>query len=637
MANDTTMKNGNQQKPAADEVVRTAATIAGPWDFSQIELMSVREVSRPQPGPLPEEKGKLRPALAKSNAFVARLWTMILAGAVAVVLVGCGPPGPRALVEGKRLIEQGQYAPAIDQLLTATRLMATNAQAWNYLGLAYHKAGQLDEAAGAYQKALKLDRDLVIVHYNLGCLLLEQNRPDKTEAARTELTAFTLQQGNSVAGWLKLGTAELRLRDAAGAEASFGKALKLNADEPEAWNGLGLVELQRNRQRDAAAYFSSALMKKSDYGPALLNLAVVSQTYLNNRPLALQKYQEYLALNPRPANWDAVNAVARQLEQELNGAAEHPAVNPTPVVTNAVRPASNVAVHPPPPATNVPRPASSNPPPPPAAEPEVKPEVVVMSTPTEPPARVAENAASANLPRAVASNSEQSVIPPPEEVEPPKPGFLQRINPFRREPRAVPSPTPLPEPVSPDANSDVTSSRTLPPARYTYISPPKPADGDRAAADRMFAQARQAEREHRMADAEALYRAATQADPDFFEAQSNLGLAAYQVGDMTQSLLAYETALAIKPSSFSTRFNFALALRKANYLQDAAQELERLLAANPGETSAHLAMVHLTLANLYAEQFHRPAAARPHYLKVLELDPQNSQATPIRYWLHENP
>ena len=47
-------------------------------------------------------------------------------------------------------------------------------------------------------------------------------------------------------------------------------------------------------------------------------------------------------------------------------------------------------------------------------------------------------------------------------------------------------------------------------------------------------------------------------------------------------------------------------------------------------------MAHLTLANLYAEEFHQPAAARPHYLKVLELDPQNSQATAIRYWLRDN-
>ena len=133
------------------------------------------------------------------------------------------------------------------------------------------------------------------------------------------------------------------------------------------------------------------------------------------------------------------------------------------------------------------------------------------------------------------------------------------------------------------------------------------------------------------------YRAATQADPGFFEAQCNLGLAAYDAGELPLSLFAYETALAITPASFNARFNFALALKKANYLVDAAQELERLLVINPAETQAHLAAAHLMLANLYSEQFHQARIARPHYLKVLEFDPGNSQATAIRYWLRDNP
>ena len=178
----------------------------------------------------------------------------------------------------------------------------------------------------------------------------------------------------------------------------------------------------------------------------------------------------------------------------------------------------------------------------------------------------------------------------------------------------------------------------LPVARYTYLSPAKPVEGNRQQAEQFFAQAAEAQHDRRLRDAVALYRAATQADPAYFEAQSNLGLAAFDSGDMTQSLLAYETALAIKPESFSARFNFSLALRKAGYLLDAAQELERLIASSPsGESPAHLALAHLTLANLYADQFRRPAAARPHYLKVLELDPQNSEATAIRYWLRDNP
>src|ERR1700722_2525043 len=107
-----------------------------------------------------------RQALSRRNLMfallVAAMWT-----------AGCGPPGPRALLEGKRLLEEGKYPEAVEKLNSATELMAGNAQAWNYLGLACHLAGQPDAAASAYQKALKLDHDLVVAHYNLGCLLLE--------------------------------------------------------------------------------------------------------------------------------------------------------------------------------------------------------------------------------------------------------------------------------------------------------------------------------------------------------------------------------------------------------------------------------------------------------------------------------
>jgi len=64
------------------------------------------------------------------------------------------------------------------------------------------------EAVKAYKQALELDRDLLEAHFNLGCLWLEQNKPD---AARTEFTSYTFRRGNTPEGWLKLGAAQLKL------------------------------------------------------------------------------------------------------------------------------------------------------------------------------------------------------------------------------------------------------------------------------------------------------------------------------------------------------------------------------------------------------------------------------------------
>jgi tetratricopeptide (TPR) repeat protein len=141
----------------------------------------------------------------------------------------------------------------------------------------------------------------------------------------------------------------------------------------------------------------------------------------------------------------------------------------------------------------------------------------------------------------------------------------------------------------------------------------------------------QAYKAHRLPEAIKAYRLATQEDPSLFEAHYNLGLVATEAGNLTLALTSYKNALAIRPTSLDARYNFALVLKQANFPADAAHEMEKVLATYPNEARAHLA-----LGNLYAQQFGQPAKAREHYLKVLELDPQNPQGTAIRYWLRDH-
>ena len=147
-----------------------------------------------------------------------------------------------------------------------------------------------------------------------------------------------------------------------------------------------------------------------------------------------------------------------------------------------------------------------------------------------------------------------------------------------------------------------------------------------------FAAAQQAERQQDPAQAEDGYRKAAQLDPSWFEAQYNYGVLAGRQRDISHSLAAYEMALAIRPDSADARFNFALELKAAGYATDAETEMDKIIAANPKEARAHLA-----LAYLYAQQMRDPARAREQYLKVLDLDPRNPAAADIRFWLSANP
>jgi tetratricopeptide (TPR) repeat protein len=169
-------------------------------------------------------------------------------------------------------------------------------------------------------------------------------------------------------------------------------------------------------------------------------------------------------------------------------------------------------------------------------------------------------------------------------------------------------------------------------SRYSYHNPRKPGGGNRGAAEKDFAEGSRQQQAGQLSEAAQAYERAIQDDPVYFDPYYNLGVVSVRSGRLSQALTTYETALAIQPESHDARFNFALALKQANYPIDAANELEKLIAKFPKDANAHYA-----LANIYSQQLREPAKARPHYEKVLEVDPGYSQAYAIHDWLWANP
>ena len=595
--------------------------------------------------------------------------------AAALLPQGCAPDGPRALVAGDKLLQNGKPGPAVEKLTAAAELMPEEPRAWNLLGLAYHRSGQPQLAAQAYRQALARDRSnlVSVAHFNLGCLLLEQNI---LPGAIDELRSYTLIT-NSALGFVKLATAQLRLAQWDAAERTFAAALRLDPKNVEALNGVGVIHAQR-KQRDAVQFFNAALVQDPKYAPALLNAGLLAHPSASTRPAALQRFRDYLALAPQSPHAEGVRLLVRQLETELvavrpgvvtnlnataqaisiiksnavvaalaqqTSAAPVVAVKP-PVVVKSNPPVVIVQSNPPVPVpatvavtsptlplieTNVPitvvSVTRSSPPPIAPAQPLTEtrapvPVPVVVAPPETPVATTPDAAAT------------EAVPAPAEEAK--RPGFFSRLNPFRGKPKpVVTNDGPRRVVLSPPAPSvEQTPATPLKPVfpRYTYLAPARPVLGNRVEADRAMQQAMSSQRAGNTHEAGLAYQRALSADPAYFEAQYNAALLAFQGGDFKRALAGWETALALNPESINTRYSFALALKQANYPYDAVLELEKILEAKPTDERSHL-----TLANLYAQQLNETEKARAHYLKILEMDPRHPQAPAIRFWLAANP
>lgn len=381
------------------------------------------------------------------------------AGCLAILLAACTPPGPKALLDGERLLQQGRAQEAVPRLRTAVELLPANAQAWNHLGLALHSTGQPGDAGEAYQQAIRLDRNLASAHYNLGCLWMEQGQPGKAvDALRTHVGL----DPRSFDGWRKLGQAQLRLRQWEQAEDSFLYALRLSGRDAESLNGLGVSHQQRRRSREAWQCFTNAIGQNPAFAPAWLNLGVVAHQ-AGARAQAVQAYRQYARLRPDAAQAMGLGTVIQQLEATLpptpppsaptnaapaaTSAAAGPQAQPQPTASPsplpATRPPTNTAVAgpvqprsppaqpdpPPPPTPSTPAPVVTQQPPQEAESPSTRATVTALNPPAEPTRNpIASNAPATspllaqNRPSpSVQATNAPPVQPPTPSTEPPTP------------------------------------------------------------------------------------------------------------------------------------------------------------------------------------------------------------------------
>ena len=534
-----------------------------------------------------------------------------------LVGLGCQPPGARAMFEGEARLTAGEPKQAVAQFEQAVKLLPGEWRAWNYLGLARHRAGDLDGAHKAFQRAMEMAGDrrnspedaAFVLKFNTGRLAIDRER---LADAKTELHAYSVSAEPSFHAYFWLGEVYRKEMNWASASTEYQKALAQDGRSAVAHNRLGMAQLWMIQPSEAAKSFEVALKRNPDFVQAHLNLAMTYQWYLpGNDTKALEAFQQYLQLAREPA--PGVQALADALQAKVR---PNPSPVPPIVETNQLTAVwspqgTNAAI------TNlvIEIPPATNAPPPNLVVEVLPPTNTVVEIPTatnKPPVRVTQV-------RPTPTNR-----PPVEVIVPP-------VTPTNRPPVKIAKTTVTQPSVAPETTKKTEVKAVPGVVRYRYVKPKRPEPGavvDPEGLTKMFETALH---QHRINELDAAidgYRKVLQVNPAYQQAYVNIALALQVQGEVKQALPVYEKALAINPFSKVTRHGFASALSRSGYYVDAAKEFHGLLDLYKNDLSAHLA-----LGGLYSDHLKDPDKASVHFRKVLELSPQHPQATGIRQWL----
>ncbi len=589
---------------------------------------------------------------------------------------------------GALQFEQSQWVEAERSLRTYLGVEdnRTNAAAWKMLGQSLLGSRQLDSAERALNTAAQLSPTEGSVQNSLGLTLVAKRRPRDAQARFLQAVRLDPQDPGAR---LNLAIVTQQLGDRRGALEHYRAYL---AAAPDPVESAKVTELVRQLEAQLAPPPALAtnrvpIVAALPPNPAT-NSAPPTLATRTNSPQAT-------ASQPRPGLTSAPTNPAVRIPPTVPSTAPAPATTPAAVtVASNPPPVAIVASNPPPVRVTPPVTPTVTLPIPQAADPveivQVE-EVPVLKAakdptptrPTSPPPAVATRsapvaAAPTNAPSPAltppAAAAASTAKPPVAVAETPeaagKKSFWQKVSPvnwgnpvkwFRgsepgvtntppatRPPErtevasraAAPTNRPAATPPSATVASPTSRPQAAPPPpaeppskpvipRYTRRTPPSLAAGDRTAAQ---AQAQKAESATDREAALAAWQRTVQLDPSWTAAWLQTGRTALEVSNVGVALISGEAATTLEPSSAPAHQLLAASLARAGYPRDAAEHLERALTLNPGNAPAHLA-----LAGLYARDLGESDLARPHYEKVLTLDPKHPQAGAIRVWLVNNP
>jgi len=173
------------------------------------------------------------------------------------------------------LREEGRLNEARQQIKESLRRAPGRSFAWRILGLIEDARGDRTEAQRAFQTALRLGNANADVRQRLAQLLADSGKAD--EASKV-VAQGNLGKEETARTQIAIGLAELQRNRLVPAEEALRKAIALEPNLVDAWNGLGTVLASSGRPAEAEKAYDEALKLLPGRSETLINRATVRRT-----------------------------------------------------------------------------------------------------------------------------------------------------------------------------------------------------------------------------------------------------------------------------------------------------------------------------------------------------------------------
>jgi tetratricopeptide (TPR) repeat protein len=252
-------------------------------------------------------------------------------------------------ISGDALYNQGRLSEAVAEYEKALLLQQDEPNVLNSLGVCHGRLGQMKRAAGYFKRAMSVAPEDFMAHYNFGLALMNLGREDEAapclerslelepEHADTlfHLGGLAQKQGRTnqalefyrraaaqpeckPAVHCRLGQVLAAAGDAAGAEAAFKEAVKVNPRDTAALGGLAVLYLDRGANSEIALSLARRAQQQEPGEPRHLGVVARALLALGRAQEASELLEEAVELYPGNQRLEELLEQAHQAEDALD-------------------------------------------------------------------------------------------------------------------------------------------------------------------------------------------------------------------------------------------------------------------------------------------------------------------------------